>query len=111
MVHPPAYATASRRIQNAYVADGHHRTAGAWRAAAERRAANPAPTGREEYNWFLVVLFPSSSLRILPYHRVVRDLNGLTPEAFLGRPAAPGKGSATATPAPQSARGCGGGAG
>jgi uncharacterized protein (DUF1015 family) len=100
---PTAYVDAFRRIQNAYVADGHHRTAGAWRAAAERRAANPGHTGREEYNWFLVVLFPSSALRILPYHRVVRDLNGLTPDAFLGRLAALGKVSATETPAPKRA--------
>src|SRR5512143_535908 len=37
----------------AYVADGHHRSASAWRAGLERRAANPSHTGEEEYNWFL----------------------------------------------------------
>jgi uncharacterized protein (DUF1015 family) len=100
---PAAYVDAFRRIENAYIADGHHRTAGAWRAAAERRAANPNHTGKEEYNWFLGVLFPSPSLRILPYHRVVRDLNGMTPETFLGRLAALGKISATDTPAPKRA--------
>jgi uncharacterized protein (DUF1015 family) len=98
---PTAYVDAFRRIDNAYIADGHHRTAGAWRAAAERRAANPNHTGKEEYNWFLAVLFPSSSLRILPYHRVVRDLNGMTPEAFLGRLAGLGKVSITDAPAPR----------
>jgi len=101
VVDPAAYVDAFRRIDNAYIADGHHRTAGARRTAAERRAANPSHTGREEYNWFLAVLFPSASLRIRPYHRVVRDLNGMTPEAFLGRLASVGKVSATETPAPK----------
>jgi len=103
VVDPSAYADAFRRIDNAYVADGHHRTAGALRAAAQRRAANPGHTGKEEYNWFLAVLFPSSSLRILPYHRVVRDLNGMAPEAFLGRLAAVGRISASDVPVPRRA--------
>src|SRR5262249_31153217 len=64
---PGPYVDAFRRVEHAYIADGHHRTAGAFRAAAELRAANPKHTGSEEYNWFLGVLFPSSSLRILPY--------------------------------------------
>jgi uncharacterized protein (DUF1015 family) len=68
-----------------YVADGHHRSASAWRAGLERRQANPAHTGREEYNWFLAVLFPAGRLRILPYHRMVRDLNGQTPAQVLDR--------------------------
>ena len=66
----------------AYVADGHHRSASAWRAGQERRRANPGHTGTEEYNWFLAVLFPADDLAILPYNRVVKSLNGLTPEAF-----------------------------
>lgn len=69
----------------AYVADGHHRAAAAFRAGQQRRAANPAHTGREEYNWFLAVLFPESQLRILPYNRCVADLNGLAPEDFLAQ--------------------------
>ena len=67
----------------AYVADGHHRSASAARVGAERRAANPTHTGDEDYNWFLCVLFPANELRILPYNRVVADLNGLSTEAFL----------------------------
>lgn len=70
-------------IDISYVADGHHRAKAAWRAGAERRDANPAHTGDEEYNWFLAVLFPASQLRILPYNRTVVDLNGRTPEEFL----------------------------
>ena len=82
---PSHYVDGFRRIANAYVADGHHRSAGAWRAAMERRLTAPDPTGAAEYNWFLAVLFPSTQLRIRAYHRVVKDLNGLTPEAFLGQ--------------------------
>jgi uncharacterized protein (DUF1015 family) len=96
------FVEAFERIPLAYVADGHHRCASAWRAGEERRAANPGHRGDEEYNWFLAVLFPASQLRILPYHRVVRDLNGLSPEAFLTRLAALGtveSGVAAAPPA------------
>ena len=66
-----------------YVADGHHRTAAAARVGAEKRAQNPHHTGQEEYNWFMAVCFPESHLAIIDYNRVVKDLNGLTPEQFL----------------------------
>jgi uncharacterized protein (DUF1015 family) len=82
---PGPWVAAFRDVPVCYVADGHHRTASAWRAAAERRAANPAHTGDEEYNWFPAVLFPAGRLRILPYHRVVRDLHGQTPGQVLER--------------------------
>jgi uncharacterized protein (DUF1015 family) len=84
----------------AYVADGHHRSASAWRAGRERRAVAGRHTGNEEYNWFLAVLFPSSELRILPYHRLVKDLNGLTPSGFRARLAALGRVEPTRDPAP-----------
>lgn len=67
----------------AYVADGHHRSASAARVGKERRENNPNHTGDENYNWFLSVLFPAEELKILPYNRVVKDLNGRTPESFL----------------------------
>ena len=70
-------------VESAYIADGHHRSASAVRVGTERRAANPNHTGDEEYNWFLAVIFPSSQLKILPYNRAVKDLNGLSPDAFL----------------------------
>jgi uncharacterized protein (DUF1015 family) len=73
------------QVPLAYVADGHHRSASAWRAGQERRKANPKHTGNEEYNWFLAVLFPSDELAILPYNRVVKSLNGNTPAAFRDR--------------------------
>jgi uncharacterized protein (DUF1015 family) len=74
-----------------YVADGHHRSASAWRAGQELRKANPGHNGDEEYNWFLAVLFPADQLAILPYNRVVKDLNGLSPAQFLTRLAALGQ--------------------
>ena len=80
-----AWVQAFGGVPLAYVADGHHRAAAAFRAGQQRRAANPSHTGREEYNWFLAVLFPANQLRILPYNRCVADLNGLTPAAFLAK--------------------------
>jgi len=69
----------------AYIADGHHRAAASARAGAEKRAANPKHTGDEEYNWFLAVLFPASALTVLPYHRVVSDLKGMTGAQLLDK--------------------------
>ena len=66
-----------------YVADGHHRTAAAARVGAEKKAQNPNHTGNEEYNYFMAVCFPESHLRIIDYNRVVKDLNGLSPDEFL----------------------------
>lgn len=66
-----------------YVADGHHRTAAAALVGQERKEANPDHRGDEEYNFFLAVHFPESQLTIIDYNRVVKDLNGHTPETFL----------------------------
>lgn len=74
-----------KNIPAMYVADGHHRTAAAARVGAEKRAQNPNHTGNEEYNYFLAVIFPESQLHVIDYNRVVRDLNGLTPDEFLAR--------------------------
>ncbi len=67
----------------AYVADGHHRTASAARVGLELRAKDPSANANKDYDWFLCVLFPESQLQILPYNRVVKDLNGHTKEDFL----------------------------
>ncbi len=67
----------------AYVADGHHRAASAFRVGKKRRDANPQHDGSEDYNWFLSVLFPGNELKILPYNRAVKDLNCLSREEFL----------------------------
>ena len=66
-----------------YVADGHHRTAAAARVGAEKKAQNPNHTGKEEYNFFMAVVFPESQLKIIDYNRVVKDLNGMTREEFI----------------------------
>ena len=66
-----------------YIADGHHRTAAAALVGNEKAESNPDHTGVEEYNYFLAVAFPASHLKIIDYNRVVKDLNGLTPQQFL----------------------------
>ena len=71
------------QVEAFYVADGHHRTAAAARVGAEKRAQNPHHTGEEEYNYFMAVCFPESQLKIIDYNRVVKDLNGLTPEQLV----------------------------
>ncbi len=63
-------------VEALYIADGHHRAASAARA---RTAIEDSP----EADWFLGVAFPADQVRILAYNRVA-DLNGLSPEAFLG---------------------------
>ena len=71
------------KIKYTYVADGHHRTAAAALVGREMRDANPSHTGKEEYNYFLAVHFPDDQLAIMDYNRVVKDLNGMSDEAFV----------------------------
>ena len=78
-----AIEAAFASIDSIYIADGHHRAASAVKVGLRRRAAHPDYTGTEEFNFFLSVLFPENELMILPYNRVVRDLNGYSPETFL----------------------------
>jgi uncharacterized protein (DUF1015 family) len=73
----------SKEIPNTYIADGHHRTAAAAHVGEERKMNNPNHKGNEEYNYFLAVHFPASQLSIFDYNRVVKDLNGNTPELFM----------------------------
>ncbi|MDE7407425.1 MAG: DUF1015 domain-containing protein, partial [Muribaculaceae bacterium] len=73
------------KMPSMYIADGHHRSAAAALVGAEKARQNPAHTGAEEYNYFLAVAFPASHLKIIDYNRVVRDLNGLTPDEFLSK--------------------------
>jgi uncharacterized protein (DUF1015 family) len=80
-----AWVRAFGAVPVTYIADGHHRAASAARVARLRRERNPQHTGQEDYNWFLCVLFPASELKILPYNRLVLDLNGLSPAEFLAR--------------------------
>lgn len=66
-----------------YIADGHHRSAAAALVGAEKAKNNPNHKGDEEYNYFMAVCFPEKQLTIIDYNRVVKDLNGLTPDEFL----------------------------
>jgi len=72
-----------RKMPSLYIADGHHRSAAAALVGAEKQKQNPNHTGTEEYNYFMAVCFQASQLTILDYNRVVKDLNGLSSEAFL----------------------------
>lgn len=71
------------KIPATYVADGHHRTAAAALVGKEKREKNPSYNGQEEFNYFLAVHFPDNQLTIIDYNRVVKDLNGMSSEAFL----------------------------
>lgn len=64
------------RIPCLYIADGHHRSAAAARVCQARQ-------GQGASAWFLAVIFPHRALRILPYHRVLKDLNGRSPDGLL----------------------------
>jgi len=68
-----------------YIADGHHRAASASRARAELKEHGFSFIGTEEYNFFQCVIFPDNQLRILPYNRIVRDLNGISSDDLLTR--------------------------
>lgn len=70
-------------VEATYIADGHHRAASAVKVGLMRREENPGYTGEEAFNYFLSVLFPDEQLMIMPYNRVVADLNGMSSEEFL----------------------------
>ena len=71
------------KVPAMYIADGHHRSAAAALVGQEKKEHNPNHTGKEEYNYFMTVIFPDNQLNIIDYNRVVKDLNGLTKEQFL----------------------------
>lgn len=73
------------KMDSIYIADGHHRCASAVKVGLQCRREHPDYTGKEAFNSFLSVLFPEDELMILPYNRVVRDLNGYTEAEFLER--------------------------
>ncbi len=71
------------KINEIYIADGHHRAASAVKVGKKRREENPGYTGEEEFNFFLSVLFPHNQLLIMDYNRLVKDLSGVSKESFL----------------------------
>ena len=66
-----------------YIADGHHRSAAAARTMLECAPKNPSHNGEEDYNFFLAAAFPASQLKILPYNRAVKSLNGRSESEFM----------------------------
>ncbi|GAA4303005.1 DUF1015 domain-containing protein [Compostibacter hankyongensis] len=68
----------TEKVPFTYIADGHHRAA----SAAKVQEQDPDP-GDEAAQYFLTTLFPAGDLTILDYNRLVKDLNGLTPQEFL----------------------------
>ena len=80
-----AIEKAFESMDSIYIADGHHRCASACKVGLMKREENPNYTGDEEFNYFLSVLFPDDQLMIMDYNRVIKDLNGLSSEAFLGK--------------------------
>lgn len=70
-------------IDSLYIADGHHRTVSSYKVGLRIREENPNYTGEEEFNYFMSVIFPGDELYIMPYNRMVKDLNGNTEEEFL----------------------------
>lgn len=77
-----ALVEAFSRIPALYIADGHHRAASAARARDHLRAKR-SDAGAKEFDTFLAVAFPDTQVRILPYNRTVKDLAGLSVDAFL----------------------------
>lgn len=73
------------KINEIYIADGHHRAASAVKVGLKRRNEIKDYDGSEEFNYFLSVLFQEQELMIMPYNRVVKDLNGNDTKEFMGK--------------------------
>ena len=79
------FVDAFRDVPSIYIADGHHRIEAARLARLELHRQDDSPTPDADHNFVMAAMFPADELRILPYNRVVRDLNGLTTAEFLER--------------------------
>jgi uncharacterized protein (DUF1015 family) len=97
---PALFLEAFAPVPCLYVADGHHRSASAWRAAQARRAGRSGRPDGGEHDWFLAAIFPAAQLRILPYNRIVTDLGGRTAAEVLAALAAVGRLSMASAPDP-----------
>ena len=73
------------KVPAMYIADGHHRSAAAALVGQEKKDQNPNHTGKEEYNYFMTVIFPDNQLNVIDYNRVVKDLNGLSGKEFFAK--------------------------
>lgn len=94
--------TAFEHVPVFYIADGHHRAAAAARYAEKRSGEHPGDAPSAEYNWFMALICPAHEMRILPYHRLVKDLNGMTVEEFLSHVGEEFRISETDSPVPRS---------
>ncbi|WP_299709066.1 DUF1015 domain-containing protein [uncultured Tenacibaculum sp.] len=74
---------AFKDVETLYIADGHHRTTSSCILAKNLAKENPNHTGDEDYNFFMSYLLPESQLSIYEFNRLIKDLNGLTPDEFL----------------------------
>ena len=74
-----------KQVPAMYIADGHHRSAAAALVGQEKKEQNPNHTGKEEYNYFMTVIFPDNQLNVIDYNRVVKDLNGLSGKEFFAK--------------------------
>lgn len=83
--HTDEWAAAFTEVEDLYIADGHHRAESARLAREKLRAENPAHTGDEDYNFVVAGMYPAEDLRILPYNRVIKDLNDQTEDEFFVR--------------------------
>lgn len=72
-------------IDYLYIADGHHRAASAVKVGLKRREQFPDYDINDEFNYFLAVLFDCNELEIMDYNRVIKDLNGNSPEEFIAK--------------------------
>ncbi len=71
------------RLPSAYIADGHHRAAAASLLASKQRVIKPDYTGKEEFNFFTTVYMAADQLKIYPFHRLGKDLNGNSIPEFI----------------------------
>lgn len=92
------------KVEAMYIADGHHRSAAAFRVRNLRKEKNPNHSGNEPYNHFLAVTFPDNQLQILGYYRAVKDIAGLSPEDFINKLSEYFDVSETGDPFPQNPR-------
>lgn len=77
------FVEAFKKVPALYVADGHHRAEAASKAREILRNENPNHTGEEDYNFVVAGIFPDTDLNILPYNRIVKNLNHLSEDEFL----------------------------
>lgn len=72
-------------IKQLYIADGHHRMEANANICLKERKKNPYYDGKEEYNFFLSVIFPDDELNIISYDRIIKNFNDLKEKNFLAK--------------------------